>query len=192
MTPNENPEILESLHRTMVQLKTRAEKGQRAFVRMGRQAESLKVSFLMTCLEVRRMALARVRAFSALGQQPGSFEAIASETLFAIFGIIMTVDRPLRGLSGILNTVDRSMRRYGETNWIIGIDTTLTVAPSSDISFGNKWVSWDGFFVALRLLRSRAEGGEMLGDLDQMLKLAEQTGLLQYWIKVRMIKVNPV
>ena len=184
--------VLELVHRDLVQLKTQAERGQCNFVRLGRQAESLKVTCLLSSLEARCRALARQRAWPALNQQPGSLDAIAGQALLALLGAMAMIDNPPEGLSCVVNTADRSLRRNGESKWAVSIGSCLTVAPISDIDFINKWVSWDSLKAALNILQVRAEDGETLGNLDRILELAGKTGLLRRRARVQVMRIELV
>ncbi|PPD59172.1 hypothetical protein [Dehalogenimonas etheniformans] len=124
MTTGGSSDVLGFFQSALAELTGRAEKGRCELTRLGRRAESLKVTCLISSLEAQRMALARQRAWTALSQQPGSFENIVGNVLINIISVGTTIDKPSEGLSYMLENADRSLRRYGEADWMVSIGRT--------------------------------------------------------------------
>jgi hypothetical protein len=182
--------VVNSLKERITLIKSRANTDSTSFEKLRRQAECLKVQFLVCQLEGRRMFLARSRGFaSAVKNRKGLPAALGFAAAASVVTGMMTKNGLAAADAG-LSSFNRVLQGLGETDWAVYLGGHLLVAPRADITPGQGWFTWGSFKTATYELEERAKNGAGLGNLDAVISGLQKTKRLVIAINRQVIRAT--
>ena len=92
-----------------------------------------------------------------------------------ILGGLLTKDR-WGALNYGLAGLDGALQGSGHAKWVVLLGKRIVVAASENNPLEGKWLAWDSLKLAMAELRNKAQLGEALGTLDDVLSRLEQKG----------------
>jgi len=169
-------ETLNELGQELTLIQSKAKEISIGFGTLRKEAQSLKMGFLLHHLEEERRSLARSRGVvSLMRNKKNLWLSLGTAMAGAIFEGAITRDK-LGALAGGTATFDATLRGLGETKCAVALGKRIVVRPESEISSGNTWVTWQSLREAMENLKHRALAGEELGDLDSVISKLKQGG----------------
>lgn len=158
---------IKDLRQQLASIKNQALATSARFEELRRQAEFIKIQFLVYQLDTRRKFLARSRGAAYIAEPRKSLPLLGVSAAISILTGMITKDRDaamnvgIRGLNGALQGL-------GETDWAVSLGNNLEIAPLDNVGQGKDWVTWDSLKIAMRELELRAKN-DALGNLDNII-----------------------
>ena len=187
-------QTVDLLRREVISVRGRAEALSPRFSAGCRQAELLKLAFMLRCLERQRRHLARTRGVtSILRNGQGLRKSLALGAFGLVVGGMINRDKYFavkEGLAGF----DTALQAQGQTSWAVALGKNLRVGPKGDfaITQGKTLVTWESLRNALVGLGREALQGTKLGNLDSVLvRLQRCKELVHLGLAVKTITFEP-
>ena len=174
MLSNEHKETLAKMRQKLTLIETRAKKISQHFQQLTREVESLKVESLQKLLAKKIKSEARRRGIASVIRDRKRFESGALSAVGNfIIGGLLTQDKWAAVNSG-LSGLDGALQGFGRARWVVLLGKSIVVAASENNQLEGKWLAWDSLKLAMEELRKKAQLGEALGTLDDVLSRLEQ------------------
>jgi hypothetical protein len=174
MLSNEHKETLAKMRQELTLIETRAKKISQHFQKLTREVESLKVESLQKLLAKKIKSEARRRGVASVIRDRKRFESGALSAVGNfIIGGLLTQDKWTAVNSG-LSGLDGALQGFGRARWVVLLGKSIVVAASENNQLEGKWLAWDSLKLAMEELRKKAQLGEALGTLDDVLSRLEQ------------------
>jgi hypothetical protein len=174
MLRNEHKETLAKMRQELTLIDTRAKKISQHFQKLTREVESLKVESLQKLLEKKIKSEALRRGVASVIRDR---KRLKSGALFAagnfIIGGLLTQDK-WAALNSGLSGLDGALQGFGRARWVVLLGKSIVVAASESTPLEGKWIAWESLKLAMKELRKKAQLGEALGTLDDVLSRLEQ------------------
>lgn len=166
---NEREQVLAKLKEEFALIETRARKVSARIEVRTREKESSKIAFLQQFLEEQMKSEARRRGLVSLIKDK---KRLRGSLLVAaggfILGGLITKDK-FAALHAGLSSFDGALQGFGDTKWVVSLGKKVVVAPSESTTSEGEWIAWESVKLAMGELKNRALGGEVLGDLDDVI-----------------------
>ena len=174
MLSNEHKETLAKMRQELTLIETRAKKISQHFQKLTREVESLKVESLQKLLAKKIKSEALGRGVASVIRDRKRFESGAFSAVGNfIIGGLLTQDKWAAVNSG-LSGLDGALQGFGRARWVVLLGKSIVVAASENNQLEGKWLAWDSLKLAMEELRKKAQLGEALGTLDDVLSRLEQ------------------
>ena len=174
MLSNEHKETLAKMRQKLTLIETRAKKISQHFQKLTREVESLKVESLQKLLAKKIKSEALGRGVASVIRDRKRFESGAFSAVGNfIIGGLLTQDKWTAVNSG-LSGLDGALQGFGRARWVVLLGKSIVVAASENNQLEGKWLAWDSLKLAMEELRKKAQLGEALGTLDDVLSRLEQ------------------
>jgi len=139
-----------------------------------RQTESAKVESLQKHLERKIEEEARRRGMASIRRDKRRLPiGVSAAAISFVAGGLLFRDG-LAAVNSGLAGFERALQGFGRARWVVLLGRRIVVAASDSIPIQGQWLAWESLKLALEELRSRALGGEVLGNLDDVLSRLEQ------------------
>ena len=176
MLRNEHKETLAKMRQELTLIETRAKKISLQLQALVREMESSKVELLQRLLELKIKSEARRRGAVLVRKDTRLLQSSILVTAGGfILGGLLTKDG-WGALNFGLAGLDGALQGSGRAKWVVSLGKRIVVAASENNPLEGKWLAWDGLKLAIDELRNKAQLGEALGTLDDVLSRLEQKG----------------
>jgi len=176
MLRNEYKETLAKMRQELTPIATRAKKVSQHFQNLIKEAESSKVESLQKLLEEKIKSEARRRGAALVIRDT---RRLRNSVLVAagsfVIGGLLTKDEGF-ALSAGLAGLEGAFQGFGRARWVVLLGKSIVVTASESTPLEGKWIAWESLKLAMEELRKKAQLGEALGTLDDVLSRLEQKG----------------
>jgi hypothetical protein len=181
ISKNNFEQTLYVLKQEIASIKERARTTFTEFEEVSRQAESLKVAFLLHRLEAQRKSLARIRGYESIMRNRKRLGfSLGAAAAGLIFGGIITKDK-FAAVSTGLSSFDAIIQGLGETAWAMSLGRELIVVAEDQITPDKIWVTWESMKNALVQLEKKTSQGVGLGTLNNVISRLQKCRELVYF-----------
>jgi len=174
MLRNEHKQTLANMRQELSLIETRAKEVSLRLQNLEREVGASKVESLQKLLEEKIKSEARRRGAALVIRDT---RRLRSSVLVAagsfIIGGLLTKDEGF-ALSAGLSGLDGAFQGFGRARWVVLLGKSIVVAASESTPLEGKWIAWESLKLAMEELRKKAQLGEALGTLDDVLSRLEQ------------------
>ena len=139
-----------------------------------RQTESVKVESLQKLLEWKIEQEARRRGITSIRRDRRRLPIGVSVAAISFVAGGLLFRDGLAAVNSGLSGFEGALRALGRARWVVLLGKRIVVSASDSIPIEGQWFAWGSLKLALEDLRSKALGGEVLGNLDDVLSRLEQ------------------
>lgn len=176
MLINDRKQTLPEMRQELTLIESRAKKVSLQLQALVREMESSKVELLQKLLEQKIKSEARLRGAVLVRKDTRLLQSSILVTAGGfILGGFLTKDG-WGALNFGLAGLDGALQGSGRAKWVVLLGKSIVVAASESNPLEGKWLAWDSLKLAMDELRNKAQLGEALGTLDDVLSRLEQKG----------------
>ena len=176
MLINDRKQTLPEMRQELTLIERGAKKVSLQLQALVRETESSKVELLQKLLEQKIKSEARLRGAVLVRKDTRLLQSSILVTAGGfILGGLLTKDG-WGALNFGLAGLDGALQGSGRAKWVVLLGKRIVVAASESNPLEGKWLAWDSLKLAMDELRNKAQLGEALGTLDDVLSRLEQEG----------------